>query len=109
MINKKIIKITNVSEFGQNIILFGEFSYDKIQKMVNIAEKHNMACLAFIDIKNFTFFNEQQCETIKNELKILDSCEGLDKNLLQTLFAAAETSIKSSDYIKIEGYGEQTL
>lgn len=103
MINKNLIRIITLNECAGNIIIFGEFSHNEIQKMINISKEHNMSCLSFIEIYDYTFFNEKQCATIKNELKILDTYENLNKNLLQTLFAAAETSIKSHSYIKIEG------
>ena len=105
MTNKQTMKIISIGELGGYVVWFGEFSCDDVQKMVKIAEKHNMACLGFIEIHDDTFFNEEQAVEIKNEVKILRNYEKLNKNLLDTLFAAAENSIRSSDYIKIERCG----
>lgn len=106
MIRKNLMKIISLGEFGDNVVIFGEFSCDDVQKMINIAEKHDMACLGFIEISGDTFFNEEQALEMKNELNILNDYEELNKRLLETLLAAAETSIKSSNYIKIFSSGE---
>jgi hypothetical protein len=103
MINKNSIKIITLNERGEKIVIFGIFYLSDINKLISIAEEHNMPCLGFISQCEDTYFNEEQCKIIKEELKILQSHKELNKNLLDTLFAAANSSIIGYSYIKIEG------
>lgn len=104
MLNKKLIKIISLDDLGEGIIIFGQFCHEDIQKIINIAETHNMACLGFIDLCSDTYFNKKQCMVIKNELEIISTHNDLNKNLLETLYVAIEYSIETGYCIKIESY-----
>lgn len=103
MINKNLIKIITLNERAEKIVIFGIFCLNDINNLINVAEENNMSCLGFISQSEDTYFNEEQCKIIKEELNILQNHKELNKNLLDTLFTAANTSIISYCYIKIEG------
>ena len=100
MIKKKIVTIKVIDEFGKYVTIFGQFKPYDVQQLIDLTEKNKMSCLAFIDLSGDTYFNELQCKDIKKELKIFNNYN-LNKALLDTLFRAADTAIKSESYIKI--------
>jgi len=103
MIKKKVIRIISLDEFGKNIVIFGQFDFCEMQKIVDVAEGLHMVCLGFINLQEDTYFNYIQAKDIESELKILEENTKLSQDLLSTLFKAADLSVKSYAYIKIEG------
>ena len=101
MINKNSIKIITLNERGEKIVIFGIFYLSDINKLISIAEEHNMPCLGFISQCEDTYFNEEQCKIIKEELnKIKD-----DSNYLMILNPIIDlkenTLIKTIDNPKV--------
>ena len=101
MINKKSMTIIVLDDFGEDIIIFGEFHSIDVKKVFDIAEKHEMSCLGCIDISRDTYFNYIQSKDVKQEVDTLRKYKDLNKNLLDTLFRAADITIKSDSYMKI--------
>ena len=99
--NKNVMKIIVLDQWGESIIIFGEFKVEDFQKVINIAEKYDMPCLGFIDTIEDTYFNEEQCADIRKELVTLRNYKELNKTLLHALFRASDTAVKSESYIKI--------
>ena len=99
--NKNIMKIIVLDQWGGSIIIFGQFTVEDFQKIINIAKKYDMPCLGFIDTIEDTYFNEEQCADIQKELVTLKNYKELNKNLLHALFRASDTAVKSESYIKI--------
>ena len=104
MINKKMINIKVIAEFGELEHDYGIFGQNDIQKLVDIAVKENMSCLSFISLDQDMYFNEIQCKDIKKELDVLRKKEknNVKKDLLDTIEKASDLAIENWSFVKFE-------
>jgi hypothetical protein len=60
-----------IEELGEVEKEYGSMDQSNFKKLIDTAELLNLDCLSGIDLIGDTYFNDEQCLTIKNELKIL--------------------------------------
>jgi len=100
MNKKRCFTIKVIDSFGEFIEAFGVFEEQVIRQLVEKAEQKNMSCLAYIDLSRDTYFNEYQCDDIKEELSILRD-NGFD-DVLDSLKKAVAKAEEVSGFVKVE-------